>query len=150
GAVYEVEAEDERQLQAIVRQLSAAPRRDLRRENPAEYDPQSPEYQARYGATSGMSGLDLWRAGAGKMYYDVGRGAQQLGAEALDLVAPRAPSMSQLITEEDPSRGAALRREHDEAAALDAPLMNTAMGRFGNIAGGLALAAPTMFVPGVN
>lgn len=92
---------------------------------PAEYDPSSPEFQSKYGALSTMSALDRFRAGAGKAFVDIGRGAGQLvGAVSNDDVQASRES--------------------------DAPLMATGMGRAGNIVGGIASVAPTAFVPGAN
>lgn len=64
-------------------------------------------------------------AGAGKAMTDVARGAgQMLG------VTPRS--------------------DIDEARKLDAPLMKTGGGVTGNIAGNLAMLAPTALIPGAN
>lgn len=38
----------------------------------------------------------------------------------------------------------------EEAASLDAPLMRTAGGKVGNVAGNVVLAAPTALIPGAN
>lgn len=100
-------------------------RNSLAFKNPEEYNPASPEYQAKYGATSGMDGGDKFLAGAGKAYMDLGRGVKQL-------------------------TGNLSREQVDELKAQDAPLMNTGAAKVGNITGGAVLAAPTMFIPGAN
>lgn len=101
--------------------------------NPGEYDPSSPEFQRRYGPTAAPSGgvltsADEYRdaaAGAGKAFVDVGRGiGQYLGLVSRDDVR--------------------------SSRQLDAPLMATDAGKIGNIAGGIATAAPAMLVPGAN
>jgi len=75
--------------------------------------------------TEGMSGLDKFRAGMGKGFMDLYRGAKQIvGAES--------------------------QSEIDEARRLDAPLMKTGAGVAGNITGSIAAAAPTMLIPGAN
>jgi hypothetical protein len=106
----------------------------LKRTNPGEYDSASPEYQAKFGATSAMSGPQRFAAGFGKSFVDTGRGLRQLGAEALDFIAPRERTLSSLITGPT-SRGDELRARQDDASALDAELMGTGAGIGGNIAG---------------
>lgn len=116
----------------------AATKPDLKASNPGEYDPSSAAYQAKYGPTSASTFGENFTAGVGKSLVDTGRGLWQLGAMAADAVAPRAPTMSQLISGEDPSRAAAAQRAVDESARLDAPLMQTGGGITGNIAGQVA------------
>jgi hypothetical protein len=78
-----------------------------------------------YDPTEGMSTFQKVAAGAGKAFYDVGRGVgQRLG----------------LVSQED----------IDAAKKLDAPLMNTGAGTAGNIAGNLAVYSPLALVPGAN
>lgn len=75
--------------------------------------------------TEGMSEFEKGAAGAGKFVADLGRGAGQvLGVTSQDDVA--------------------------EARRLDAPLMKTASGKTGNIAGALMTGLPLSFVPGAN
>lgn len=125
------------QQQAIVEQIAASladrlgPTREQRRaaliaSNPAEYDPDSPEFQAKYGAIAGMGTIDRLRAGSGKAFVDTGRGVMQL-----------IPGNS-----EEERRQVALARERDEA------LMSTKAGLAGNIVGNVALTAPAVLVPG--
>lgn len=64
-------------------------------------------------------------AGAGKAFADLGRGAGQLV-------------------------GAVSRKDVEEARKLDAPLMDTTAGKIGNVAGNVAMLAPTAFIPGAN
>ena len=78
-----------------------------------------------YDPTRDMSGLDKFRAGMGKAFVDVGRGAGQLV-------------------------GAVDRASVDESRRLDAPLMATGAGMAGNIAGNVAAYAPLALVPGAN
>lgn len=54
----------------------------------------------------GMTGAAKFGAGVGKSLYDTGQGIQQIYASAADLVAPRSPSLSGLITGQDNSRSA--------------------------------------------
>lgn len=75
--------------------------------------------------TSGMSTVDKLRAGAGKAFADVGRGVGQLF-------------------------GGFSKADIDQAKKLDAPLMDTGAGSVGNVAGNLALVAPTALIPGIN
>lgn len=121
-----------------------AKKKTLAQSNPGEYDPASPEYQAKYGATSGQSFGDNMVAGVGKSFVDTARGITQLGAKALDAVAPRAPTLSGLVTGADNSRAAGVQAGIDESQALDAPLMQTGGGVTGNLMGQAAQFA----VPG--
>lgn len=99
----------------------------LAQKNPGEYDPSSPEYQAKYGPTSGMSGTQKFMAGAGKSVVDLGRGIQQIGAEAGNKLGVVSDATAQ-----------GLRAQQDQTQAMDAPLMNTGAGVAGNIGGALA------------
>lgn len=90
---------------------------------------ESPESAERFkqmlDPTSGMSTLDKLTAGAGKAVVDIGRGAGQwLGLVSRDDVA--------------------------ESRKTDAPLMKTGAGTVGNIAGNVAMLAPTALIPGAN
>jgi hypothetical protein len=92
---------------------------------PSEYNPDSPGFRKKYGATSSMNKGQLALAGAGKAYMDVGRGVKQL-------------------------TGNMTREEVDALKAQDADLMRTGAGLAGNIGGNAAIALPSMFVPGAN
>lgn len=74
---------------------------------------------------SGMSTLDLVRAGAGKAFYDLARGAGQW-------------------------LGAVDRKDVEESRRLDRSLMDTTSGKVGNFGGNVALLAPTALIPGAN
>lgn len=75
--------------------------------------------------TDGMSRVDKFRAGMGKAMTDLARGAGQLV-------------------------GAVSREDVEQARKLDAPLMNTGAGVAGNLAGNVAMLAPTAMIPGAN
>lgn len=83
--------------------------------------------------TEGMSGTDKFFAGAGKAFYDIGRGAGTL-------VTDIAPSAAKY--------GFATRADVDEAKKRDAALMNTGAGIAGNITGNIAAYAPLALIPG--
>jgi hypothetical protein len=131
-----------RQLGAVLQQMQVATQRQaridaLKKSNPAEYDPESPEYQARMDPTSGMSTTEKVLAGAGKAFADTGRGVGQL----LRKVMPdKAADAIGLPTQAD----------IDEAKRLDAPLMRTTAGKVGNVGGSVAIALPTVFIPGAQ
>jgi hypothetical protein len=76
--------------------------------------------------TLGMSGVDKFRAGAGKAFSDIGQGASQY------------------------LPGGATRQDVAESRRLDAPLMATGPGMAGNVAGNVAAAIPTAMIPGAN
>lgn len=108
-------------------------RDNLMKSNPAEYDSASPEFQAKYGATSGMSGMQKVMAGAGKSVMDTGRGLKQLGMEAYDLVRPK--QAKDLIVGTPAEQ---YRQQMSQVQQQDANLMSTGAGVAGNIAGTLA------------
>lgn len=106
--------------------------------------------RAQYSPTEGMGMGEKIAAGAGRAVVNVGRGIRQIGANIADAVSPRNQGLGDLVTGRDPSRSAALNAEVSDARALDAPLMATGAGKFGDFLGNAALAAPTAFIPGVN
>lgn len=106
------------------------------------------------GPTEGMSWMDKALAGAGKAFVDIGRGVKQatvggglggagLGDGSVD------PAYQSYYDAED-QRGKDIQAEIDESRRLDAPLMRTGAGVFGNVAGNVATALPLAFVPGAN
>lgn len=142
-------------LAAYIQQTMSQPTADshssLKQTNPGEYDPASPEYQAKYGATSGMSTADKFNAGAGKAFADLGRGVEQVGAGIADFVSPRQQTVGGLVSGRPvQSRVDEQRQNVADSRALDAPLMNTTAGKVGNIAGNIAAFAPALAIPGVN
>lgn len=106
----------------------------------------SPQAQAAISPVAGNSFLQNARIGAGKLYTDVGLGARQLYAQAADAISPQDQTLSGLITGQQPSRLAPLQQEAADKRALDAPVMGTAGGQIGRIAGALPLAV----LPGAN
>jgi hypothetical protein len=144
--MYEITAPDGRKFrvsgdgtreEALAHFQSSYKPADLKTTNPGEYDPASPEYQAKYGPTAGMSNDDLFMAGAGKAVTDIGRGIKQIGAWGLDKIAPQ-QDISSLVTGQDSSRLGKLKAAQDETARLDAPLMATGNGLAGNVTGNVA------------
>lgn len=127
---------------------TAKNRLTLMTSNPAEYDPESEEFQAKYGAQSD-SNFENFAAGAGKFLFDRGRGLKQLYAGAADAIAPRS-TLSGLITGQPQSRSAQVEQDIAAARARDRDLMGTKAGLAGNIAGGAAFSAPLALIPGVN
>lgn len=79
----------------------------------------------KYNPVNDMSTTEKVLAGAGKAFTDIGRGVGQ----ALGFVS---------------------QSDVDEAKKLDAPLMETTSGKVGNVGGNVAIALPTMFVPGAQ
>jgi hypothetical protein len=75
--------------------------------------------------TEGMSSFEKFAAGAGKSVMDTARG------------------LGQMV-------GAVDRKDVAEARKLDAPLMNTTAGKFGDFAGNVATTLPLAFIPGAN
>jgi hypothetical protein len=115
GAIYDVTAPDN------------ASQADVLSYAKQNYSKQPPSNLAPLTAdpTDGMSGLDKFRAGAGKAFADLGRGVGQMV-------------------------GLTDRQDVAESRRLDAPLMNTGAGLGGNIAGNVAALLPTAMIPGAN
>lgn len=127
-----------RRLGAALQQMQKQSRIDkLKQDNPAEYDPESPEFKAKYDPTNGMSTTQKTLAGVGKAFTDIGRGAGQL---LRDVVPDAVADSLDLPTTAD----------IDEAKQRDAALMNTTAGKVGNVAGSVTAALPAMFIPGAN
>src|SRR6185295_15594261 len=78
-------------------------------------------------------------AGIGKGMSDLGSGVKERFQQAFS-----SPTMSSLITGERPEDAIA------ETRRLEAPLMATTAGKVGNVAGKVATALPTVFIPGAN
>lgn len=133
GSVYEIEGPDDADPSAVIAQITGGQKNDpsvssrARAENPATFDP---GYQ--YSPTSGMGGFQRFFAGAGKAMADLGRGVRQLSAEATGVGGDR------------------LRTQYDQQRVQDSPLMQSGAAKAGNVVGGIATAAPAMFVPGAN
>lgn len=81
--------------------------------------------------TKGMTGAEKFAAGAGKAAVDTGRGLSQLGLQGANLL-----SGGQLD-----NAVAASKQNQDTTTARDAPLVGTAAGLAGNLAGYAALSA---------
>lgn len=133
--------------QQIIGQRRQAGIARLQQQNPREYASQSPEFQQAFGP-HGTTGQNV-AAGAGKFLFDLGRGSKQVGAEVADWFDPQ-QNLSDLVVGERGGRAGRAERENADARALDAPLMATKAGKFGNIAGGVAFTLPAMLVPGAN
>jgi len=151
GKKYRITAPDDATQEQVLAyaQQNFAPQKSMKERNPAEYDPISSEYQAKYGPASGGTAENLG-AGAGKFFSDIGLGLKERGAEALDAIAPRHQNLSDLVTGHDPSRAAAVRARVEEDRRTAAPLMATKAGKVGYIGGGLAATAPLLALPGAN
>lgn len=117
----------------------AAPRvtnDSLRQKFPAEYDPSSPEYQAKYGPAN-VPGTENRVAGMGKFFDDRIFGARQRAAEVADVFTGG-------------TRGAELQAQAAERNRRDAPLLDSGAGQVGYVAGGIASTLPLASVPGAN
>lgn len=87
------------------------------------------ESRALYDPTKGMSGTEKFLAGTGKAMSDLAMGVRQYLPESM---------------------GGVSSGEIEQRRKLDQPLMNTGAGQAGNIVGNVAMAAPTMLMPGAN
>lgn len=94
----------------------------------------------------GNSGLQNFGLGVAKSVNDTYNGARQLGAMALDKIAPHQKSVGDLVTGQDNSRLASVNRDIAGAENADKRLMDTTGGWLGNAAGQTAqILAP---IPG--
>ena len=154
GSKFEVEAPDTATPEQI--QAYAASQFQSQKKAVATKTPEAPPDPT--GST-----FDNLRAGIGKAYADLGRGAKQLlGVGALKALEDH-PILAKLPNAVGlPTAAAALglptsaefakttQRNIDEAKKRDAALMNTGVGVGGNILGNIALAAPAALIPGAN
>lgn len=124
--VYKVEAPDGSILK-IEGPENATPQQVMQAAQELYAARQTPKPQESFDPTEGMSGLDKFRAGMGKAFVDIGRGVRQYLPESI---------------------GGLSNAELEEARRMDAPLMRTGAGTAGNVAGNVALAAPTALIPG--
>lgn len=122
---------------------------NLKKTDPAQYDPESPEFQERMGPTRGMSSFEKFRAGWGKASVDLGRGIKQISPTMLEPFGIPKALWRAATGEKDP-RDEQMRKDQDIVNRNDAPLMRTKAGIAGNLSGSVANTLPTMFVPGVN
>jgi hypothetical protein len=138
------DADAARELASALRGLRSSPTADK-----SEYDSSSPEWQAKYGPTSGMSALQRTAAGAGKFLSDLKLGVPQALIDGFG----NSP-MGQVAESQLPGATGAisqyLQRRADEKKVGDAPLMETTAGKVGNIGGGVAFSAPLAMIPGAN
>jgi hypothetical protein len=118
-----------------------------------------------YDPTAGMSSGEQFAAAYGGVLPKMARGVAQTATEVAR-EAQRLPRAAQGIPFVGPALGAIRdvanlagvddqmiaeqRAATDEARRLDAPLMETGAGKAGNVAGSVALAVPSAFVPGAN
>jgi hypothetical protein len=96
--------------------------------------------------TEGMSGTGKFFAGMGKAFVDTKRAVDQMTTG----VGLGGAEPSQEYLDAEAQRSAKIQADIDESRRLDAPLMETGAGLVGNIAGKVAVAAPTALIPGAN
>lgn len=147
-----------RQLGYVLRQMQQVMQKQarmnmLKKDNPGEYDPESPEWQSKYGATSNMSATQKFLAGAGKAFTDAGRGVKQIidvPAVALE-EAFGGEKLSRALGMPTAKESAAQTQlDINEAKRQDASLMQAPAGKVGAVTGTVAAALPTVFIPGAN
>jgi hypothetical protein len=89
--------------------------------------------------------LDRGLAGMGKAFADTAEGVAQLADRPLDVLSPRKPTLTSLVTGAPQSRVDQRRQAIEETRRRDAPLMDTTAGTVGNLLGNTAIVAA---VPG--
>lgn len=103
---------------------------------PGSYAARAMEKTKAVDPTKDMSRGEKFLAGVGKAFHDIGIGAEQRAGDIFELAGAKRPEWAP--TGEDVSR----QRE------LEAPLMKTRAGRYGDIAGGVAATLPLARIPG--
>jgi hypothetical protein len=114
-----------------------------------------------YDPTSAMSGLERFAAAYGGVMPKLGHGIKQMATETLNFerkvpewmgASPNSTlggALANALGINDKTVEAQ-RADADERKRLDQPLMDTRAGKIGNVAGNVAAALPTAFVPGAN
>lgn len=88
-------------------------------------------------------------AGMGKAIADMGRGALQIAAPVGDAIAQGRASQQGVPYQPGTAQGMVNQMVTD-SRELDAPLMDTKMGKAGYVSGGIASAVPASMIPGAN
>lgn len=109
----------------------------------------SPEAQAGYSPISGNSFGRNALIGSGKFFTDVGLGGRQLYATAADTLDSQGNNLSSLVTGQQ-SRLSDLQQEAANKREIDAPVMATGGGKFGQIGTGVLSALPLAAIPGAG
>jgi hypothetical protein len=131
-------------------------KQSLKESNPAEYDPSSQAYKDKYGSSS-VGGefrplgidtgiqtpkwLDRGLSGVGKAFTDTQQGLGQLETRGY------MPSMSE---DQRALASQGMAQQTQDKRDIDSQLMDTTAGKVGNLAGNVAIAAPTLALPGAN
>jgi hypothetical protein len=109
--------------------------------------------QAAPDPTAGMSNYEKGAAGMGGAFAGAGRAIKQASI-GLSQGLQKIPGIGQYLGSLPPEQLAQLSQQSDadiaEAKRLDAPLLATGAGKVGNIAGNVAMFAPTALIPGAN
>lgn len=104
--------------------------------------------------TDDMSSGEKFWAGMGKAFTDAGRGVKQVldaPATALESVFDPSGKLSKSVGMPTAKASAAATQEDiNQSRVIDKPLMDTTAGTVGNVAGNVAIALPTVFVPGAQ
>lgn len=114
---------------AVAQRRSEKRQAELRKQNPGEYDPSSPEFKAKFGATSGMGT-------ASKLAANVGAGATNFGRGLAQLALPKGLEEQAGITD----------ASTNEKRARDEELARSVKG--GRVAQIVGEGLPTMAIPG--
>lgn len=126
----------------------------------AEYQPESAQYQERYGATRSGKPREPFPTFQGGTQQEYQQFLEQVKNYNTPLLSTRgelsdfAAGMGKQVTDMGLGAqqivGAASYEDATKKRELDAPLMATGAGRGGQFAGGVMAAAPAAFIPGVN
>lgn len=103
--------------------------------------PAAPDPMQHIDRTQGMGAGERFAAGAGAGMSRAYRGLQGV---------PQAGDLVDAMTTHHTPRLDALAAEEQQARSLEAPLMDTAAGKAGNVVGTAAALAPIALVPGAN
>lgn len=138
GASYDIEAQDESQLQSFIARITGKKAYS----DPTETDPSNAEYQAKYGPTRGFVGNVV--DALGKAGSKFSQGVMQLN----ELVGTVSPSP----IDRNVSRAnlAALHQQTANEQETDRYLDATGGGAVGSALGMIGTSAPAAFIPGAN
>lgn len=120
----------------------------LKATDPSEYDPESPAWQEKYGATSGNTGWQNFSQGVERRLAQIGRGTKQALTEGREMMDPFGSTIARVTGTPLPSDK--LRDAETDQRRMEAPLFNTRGGKAGGLFADVGVGVLSSRIPGAN